>query len=239
MAGADPRLAVDVVVYGGTSAGVIAAYTAKRYGKSVLLVEPGRHLGGMSSGGLGATDIGNKHAITGLGPRLLPPRASRSRARRFALSPWYPEADYTRRVGIWKEHEAYQKGLLHFIATDSRVPEPIRKEMQSWGYCRDEFLDSGGWPHQLYVREARRLVGEYVMTEHNARGTVTVGDGIGMAAYGMDSHNVQRAVVNGMVKNEGNVEVGIPHPYPISLAPRGSKTRPSVGHVLKPDGDAR
>jgi hypothetical protein len=145
----------------------------------------------------------------------------------------YPGADYARRVAIWKEHEAYQKGLLHFIATDPRVPEPIRKEMESWGYCRDEFLDTGGWPHQLYVREARRLVGEYVMTEHNARGTVTVDDGIGMAAYGMDSHNVQRAVVNGMVKNEGNVEVAVPHPYPISYRSITPK-RGEVTNLLVP-----
>jgi hypothetical protein len=113
------------------------------------------------------------------------------------------------------------------------VPEPIRKEMESWGYCPDEFLDTGGWPHQLYVREARRLVGEYVMTEHNARGTVTVDDGIGMAAYGMDSHNVQRAVVDGMVKNEGNVEVGVPHPYPISYRSITPK-RGEVTNLLVP-----
>jgi hypothetical protein len=436
---------MDVVVYGGTSAGVIAAYTAKRYGKSVLLVEPGRHLGGMSSGGLGATDIGNAHAITGLGldfyrrmgkfygrfeawqfephaaetvfkqyvdeagvevlfsyrlksiakqgtqirtvtleyagegeasadvlvaaqefidasyegdlmahagasytvgrepntqyqetingvqlltghqfpegvdPYVIPGNPSSGllpeitgvavapdgagdrnvqaynfrmtlcqgenrlpiekpenyNSQRYELlirlmekRPWkslqdgfiinrlpngktdwnnaggfstddigkswdYPAADHARRVAIWKEHEAYQKGLLHFIATDPRVPEPIRKEMESWGYCRDEFLDTGGWPHQLYVREARRLVGEYVMTEHNARGTVTVDDGIGMAAYAMDSHNVQRVVVNGMVKNEGNVEVGVPRPYPISYRSITPK-RGEVTNLLVP-----
>src|SRR5438067_445855 len=98
--------------------------------------------------------------------------------------------------------------------------------MQRWGFCRDEFLDTGGWPHQLYVREARRLVGEYVMTEHNVRGRDTVSDGIGMAAYGMDSHNTERVVVNGMVKNEGNVEVGGFPPYPIayrSITPKRSE----------------
>jgi hypothetical protein len=444
-AGADPRPAVDVVVYGGTSAGVIAAYAARRYGKSVLLVEPGRHLGGMSSGGLGATDIGNKYAITGLSldfyrrlgkyygrseawqfephvaeqvfnqyvdeagvevlfsyrlksvakhgtqirsvsleyagegkksvdlivaaqefidatyegdlmaqagasytvgrepntqyretingvqlmtghqfpegvdPYVIPGNPSsgllpgvtgvavaphgagdrKVQAYNFRMTlcqgenrlpiekpenynsqryellirlmqkrPWkslqdgfiisrlpngktdwnnaggfstddigkswnYPAADHARRVAIWKEHEAYQKGLLHFLAADPRVPDPIRKEMESWGYCRDEFLDTGGWPHQLYVREARRLVGEYVMTEHNARGTVTVEDGIGTAAYGMDSHNVQRAVVNGMVKNEGNVEVGVPHPYPISYRSITPK-RAEVTNLLVP-----
>jgi hypothetical protein len=128
----------------------------------------------------------------------------------------YPDGDYARRARIWREHETYQRGLLHFIATDPRVPHHIREEMQSWGYCRDEFLDTGGWSHQLYIREARRLIGEYVLTERNAWGTVTVEDGVGMAAYTMDSHNVQRVVIDGMAKNEGNVEVGGFPPYPIA-----------------------
>ena len=438
-------LNVDVLVYGGTSAGVIAAYTARMYGKSVLLVEPGRHLGGMSSGGLGQTDIGNKYAVTGLGldfyrrvgrvygrfeawqfePKvaeqvfesyvdeaevevlfsrrlkslskegtdirtvtleyagggggapdlvvaarqfidasyegdlmamagasyvvgregnevygetidgvqlmtghqfpdgvdpyvvegdstsgLLPeisgvgvePNGSGDRKvraynfrmalcqgdnripisapegydpRRYELlvrlmeaRPWdsledgfiisrmpngktdwnnrggfstdfigrswdYPEADYATRDSIWREHERYQKGLLYFIATDPRVPEIIREEMRSWGYCPDEFLDTDGWPHQLYVREARRLVGEYVMTEHNARGTEVAPDAVGMAAYTMDSHNTQRVVVNGMVKNEGNVEVGGFPPYPISYRSLTPK-REEVTNLLVP-----
>ncbi|MPY91060.1 MAG: FAD-dependent oxidoreductase [Luteitalea sp.] len=440
-----PELEVDVLVYGATSAGVIASYTAKQRGHSVLLVEPGRHVGGMSSGGLGHTDIGNKYAVTGLGldfyrrlgryygqfeawqfePRaaeqvfesyldeadvevlfsrrlkavekagtrvrsvtleyagrgarspdlviaakqfidatyegdlvarsgasytvgrepnnrydeaingvqlmtghqfpegvdpyvrrgdpssgLLPeisgvgvePNGTGDRkvqAYNFRMAlcqgeqtipieppdgyepgryellvrlmekrPWkslsdgfiisrmpngktdwnnrggfstdyigkswdYPEGDYARRTQIWREHEQYQKGLLHFIATDPRVPEHLRKEMQAWGYCRDEFLDTGGWPHQLYVREARRLIGEYVMTEHNARGAVNVDDGVGLAAYTMDSHNAQRVVVDGMVKNEGNVEVGGFPPYPIayrSLTPK----RAEVTNLLVP-----
>ncbi|MGH9371067.1 MAG: FAD-dependent oxidoreductase, partial [Vicinamibacterales bacterium] len=145
----------------------------------------------------------------------------------------YPEADYARRARIWKQHEDYQKGLLYFIATDSRVPDPIRTEMQSWGYCRDEFLETGGWSHQLYVREARRLIGEYVMTEHNARGTAIVDDGVAMAAYTMDSHNVQRSVIDGMVKNEGNVEVGGFPPYPISYRAITPK-RAEVTNLLVP-----
>lgn len=421
-------LSVDVLVYGGTAAGVIAAYTAKQYGKSVLLVEPGRHLGGMSSGGLGMTDIGNKYAVTGLGLEfyrrvgryygrfeawlfephvaervfqqyvddadvevlylrrvahvekrgavlrsvsleyagkgrglpnitvaakefidatyegdlmakarveyvvgreansvyretvdgvqvmnkhqfpdgvdpyvvrgdaasgLLPEIGATSVApngtgdrkvqaynfrlamcqgeqrvpvarparydsatyelllrliektpdyklnQRFKIDPlingmtdwnnqgafstdyighsWaYPGADYATREQIKREHEDYQKGLLYFVGNDSRVPAPLRQEMQTWGFCRDEFLDTGGWPHQIYVREARRMVGEYVMTEHNARGAATVADGVGMAAYTMDSHNAQRVVINGMVKNEGDVQVGGFPPYPIA-----------------------
>jgi hypothetical protein len=422
------ELSVDVLVYGGTAAGVVAAYTAKRYGKSVLLVEPGRHLGGMTSGGLGMTDIGNKYAVTGLGldfyrrvgryygrfeawlfephvaeqvlhqyvdeadvevlylrrvtavekrgatlrrvaleyagsgvglpvvtvaakqfidatyegdlmaraqvdyvvgregnsvygetvngvqlmdkhqfpdgvdpyrvrgdpasgllpeissvrlapngtgdrkvqaynfrlamcqgdervPIARPARYDSSRYelllrliektpgyklnQRFKTDPlingksdwnnqgafstdfighsWsYPEADYATRARIVREHEDYQRGLLYFVGNDARVPTPLRQEMQSWGLCRDEFLDTDGWPHQIYVREARRMVGEYVMTEHNARGTVNVPDGVGMAAYTMDSHNIERVVVGGMVKNEGDVQVGGFPPYPIA-----------------------
>ena len=419
---AQPTFDVDICIYGGTSAGVIAAYTARMYGKTVLLVEPGRHLGGMTSGGLGLTDIGNKYAITGLSrdfyrrvgnvygsleawrfephvaeqvfeqyvdeagidvlfsrrlksvqkqgaeireitlayageqphpqdvvvrarmfldtsyegdlmaqagvsytvgreansvygetingvqlfgrhqfpdgvdPYVIPgdsssgllpeisaetlaPRGTGDRkvqtynfrmclcqdeANRLPLprpegynparyelllrllerAPWknlneggfsidrmpngktdwnnrggfstdyigknwdYPEADYEERARIWQEHTNYQQGLIYFLAHDERVPEHLRREMQTWGLCRDEFLDTGGWPHQLYVREARRMIGAYVMTEHNATGRVVAEDAIGMAAYTMDSHNTQRLVVNGMVKNEGNVEVG-------------------------------
>jgi FAD-dependent oxidoreductase family protein len=445
----DPNLEVDVVVYGGTSAGVIAAYTANLYGKRVLLVEPGRHVGGLSSGGLGYTDIGNKYAVSGLGldfyrrlgryygqfeswtfephaaeqvferyideadvevlysrrlksvekagtairtvtleyagkpgqrvrgtpdlvvaakqfidasyegdlmararvsytvgregnsryvetidgvqlmtehqfpdgvdPYVVPGDASSGLLpeisgvgvepngtedkkvqaynfrmclcqgdqrvpigepdnydrRRYELltrlmekRPWtslndgfiisrmpngktdwnnrggfstdyigknwdYAEASHERRIEIWKAHEDYQKGLLYFVATDQRVAEHIRNEMRSWGYCRDEFLDTKGWPHQLYVREARRMVGEYVMTEHNVRGQAVVEDGIGMAAYGMDSHNTQRVVVNGMVKNEGNVEVGGFPPYPISYRAITPK-RQEVTNLLVP-----
>ena len=451
---AQPAFEVDVVVYGATSAGVIAAYTAKQYGKSVLLVEPGRHLGGMSSGGLGQTDIGNKYAVTGLaldfyrrvggtygwfeawqfephvaeqvfeayvdeadvevlfsrrlagvlmegteigqisleyagegagapllvveadqfidagyegdlmaaagasyvvgreanatygetlngvqlrGRHQFPPgidpwvvpsdtasgllpeitavgvaengtgdrgvqaynfrmslcqggipidQPERYDADRYELllrriaaegtdalnqlfiisrmpngkTDWnnrggfstdyigknweYPEADYPARREIWSDHADYQKGLIYFIGHDPRVPEHLREEMLSWGYCRDEFLDTDGWPHQLYVREARRLVGEYVMTEHNSVGREVVEDGIGLAAYTMDSHNVQRVVVDGMVKNEGNVEVGgwpdddlggsvVVEPYPIayrSITPK----REEVTNLLVP-----
>jgi hypothetical protein len=145
----------------------------------------------------------------------------------------YPDADYARRSEIWRAHEAYEKGLLWFVANDPRVPAAIRAEMQGWGYCPDEFLDTGGWPHQLYVREARRLVGEYVMSERNVRGQEVVPDGVGMAAYGMDSHNNERVVVDGMVKNEGDVQVGGFPPYPIayrSLTPRRSE----VSNLLVP-----
>ncbi|WP_266368488.1 FAD-dependent oxidoreductase [Tellurirhabdus rosea] len=422
-------LTVDVCVYGGTSAGVIAAYTAKKAGKSVLLIEPGRHLGGMSSGGLGQTDIGNKYAISGLSrdfyrrigrhygrleqwtfepsvaerifnqyikeagvpvwydyriataeklkDRLawitLEPASGRVQGSRtvrakvfidcsyegdlmvkagvsyavgreaaslygesyngvqlkdkhqfpegidpyrlpgkpesgllWGISPerlapngtgdqklqaynfrlcltnnpanripitrpqgydstkfelllryiekrkpnelnWllmhiqpmpnqktdinnsgpfstdmiganydYPEASYERRAQIIREHEHYTKSFLYFLGNDPRVPEHLRVEMRQWGYPKDEYTDNGNFSPQLYVREARRMIGEYVMAQANCESRVIVDDGVGMAAYTMDSHNCQRIVVDGMVKNEGDVQVGGFPPYPVS-----------------------
>ncbi|MFC5409237.1 FAD-dependent oxidoreductase [Larkinella bovis] len=423
---------VDICVYGGTSAGVMAAYTARKAGKTVLLIEPGKHLGGMTSGGLGLTDIGNKYAITGIArdyyrrigqhygkfeqwifePHVAEnlfndyvkrgkvdvlfshrlasvkktggqiqeivlenagnPAARRTvRAKMFidcsyegdlmakagvsyfvgrednstynetlsgvqlmtghqlpdgidpyklpgqpesglvwGVSPaklepngtgdskvqaynyricltsdpanqvpitrpegydsthyellarlinaqpqkrtlndyfiWsgmpnkktdinnrngfstdmigmnyeYPDGSYEKRAQIIRNHERYTKGLLYFFGHDSRVPQELRQEMLKWGYPKDEYTDNGHWSPQLYIREARRMVGSYVMTQANCQGKEVVQDGVGMAAYTMDSHNIQRIVIekNGkkMAKNEGNVEVGGFGPYPIS-----------------------
>ena len=416
----------DICVYGGTSAGVIAAYTAAKLGKSVLLIEPGKNLGGMSSGGLGLTDIGNKYAISGLsldfyrrvgkhygrfeqwvfephvaeklfneyvkngkvpvlfqnrivgltkkgnqivaiqlenpkekqmtsvkakvfidcsyegdlmanagvsyavgreanaeygetfngvqlmnGHQMPPgidpykikgdpqsgllwgigkgtlaetgsgdkkvqaynfricltnnpdnripitqpddylPERYELLIRQMEKREWkslqdvfiwsgmpnqktdinnrngfstdmigmnwdYPEANYDKRAEIWKAHVDYTKGLLFFVGTDPRVPEHIRKEIAQWGYPKDEYIDNGNWSHQLYVREARRMKGELVMTQHHCQGREKVSDGVGMAAYTMDSHNCDRIVVKGEVRNEGNVEEGGFGPYPIS-----------------------
>lgn len=128
----------------------------------------------------------------------------------------YPEGSIGERKKIFDAHVSYTKGLLYFIKTDRRVPDSLRHFMANWGYPKDEYRRFGHFTPQLYIRESRRMIGEYVMTEHNCRGDEIVKDGIGMAAYTMDSHNCQRIVVNGMVKNEGNVEErGFP-PYPIS-----------------------
>ncbi|GAC1384176.1 MAG: FAD-dependent oxidoreductase [Ginsengibacter sp.] len=426
------KYAFDVVVYGGTSAGVMAAYTAKKMGKSVLLIEPGRHLGGLSSGGLGFTDIGNKYAIAGLAldfyrrigkhygkfeqwifephvaenlfkeyiqrakaevlfsyrlkkvkkdgatikaieiessepknkisrlitakvfidcsyegdlmaqsgvsyivgregndvyketyngiqlrdkhqfldginPYKIPgdsasgllwgistetlaPQGSGDKKvqtynfricltsdpanqlritrpedydstkyelllrvlqkepnRPFNLimkpdfmpnnktdinnnGPFstdmigmnynYPEGSYATRAQIQKAHELYTKGFLYFIGHDERMPDHLRREMLRWGYPKDEYTDNGNWSPQMYVREARRMIGAYVMTQANCEGRDVVTDGVGMAAYTMDSHNCQRIVIekNGvkMVKNEGDVQVGGFPPYPVS-----------------------
>lgn len=429
---------VDICVYGGSSAGVIAAYTAKKLGKSVILIEPGKHVGGLTTGGLGYTDIGNKYAVTGLArdfyrkigdhygkfeqwifephvaekiyqdyikaaaltilfdyrivgakktngtiqeivienssnpvastnqivrarmfidcsyegdlmakagvsyttgreanaqynetyngvqvrdkhqflngidpykipgkpesgllwgisDEVLPPNGTGDKriqaynfriclsrdpknlipitqpedydssryellirvlekepARPFNLilkpdlmpnqktdinnnGPFstdmigmnysYPEASYEERKKITKAHENYIKGLLYFIGHSPRMPKHLRDEMLKWGYPKDEYTDNGNWSPQMYVREARRMVGEYVMTQANCEGKETVDDGIGMAAYTMDSHNTSRVVINGMVKNEGDVQVGGFPPYPISyrsLIPKAS-----------------
>ena len=431
---------VDICIYGGTSAGVMAAYTAKKLGKSVLLIEPGQHLGGLSSGGLGFTDIGNKYAISGLAldfyrrigqhygkfeqwifephvaenlfkeyvnrakvdvlysyrlkslsksgvtiqditvenskepgantERVIKAKvfidcsyegdlmakagvsytvgreanslynetyngvqvrdkhqfadgidpykikgkpesgllwgissealapigsgdkklqaynfriclssdpanqipitrpddydASRyellirvlekdpSRPFNLILKPdlmpnkktdinnngpfstdmigmnySYPETDYAGREAIQKKHESYTKGLLYFIGHDERMPAHLRKEMLRWGYPKDEYTDNGNWSPQMYVREARRMIGAYVMTQANCEGKEAVPDAVGMAAYTMDSHNCQRIVIEKdgvtMVKNEGDVQVGGFPPYPIayrSLVPK-------------------
>ena len=128
----------------------------------------------------------------------------------------WPEASFEERKKLFEAHVSYTKGLLYFMKTDNRVPEPLRQFLETWGYPKDEFKDYGHFTPQLYIREGRRMIGEYVMTEHNCLGTKKVTDGIGQAAYTMDSHNCQRIIVNSMVKNEGNVEVGSFPPYPIS-----------------------
>ena len=128
----------------------------------------------------------------------------------------YPEATYQEREAIIKKHELYTKSFLYFLGNDPRVPEHLRNEMKQWGYPKDEYVDSENFTPQLYVREARRMVSNYVMTEKHCVGEEVVDDGIGMAAYTMDSHNAQRLVVNGTVKNEGDVQQGTPNPFPIS-----------------------
>jgi hypothetical protein len=97
------------------------------------------------------------------------------------------------------------------------VPARVRKDVNRWGLCKDEFTDSGGWPHQLYIREARRMIADYVMTQHHCQGREVADDPVGLAAYTMDSHNCQRYVdAAGHARNEGDVQVGGFPPYPIA-----------------------
>ncbi len=138
----------------------------------------------------------------------------------------YPEADYATRAKIWQAHEDWQKGLMWTYAYHPRIPEKIRTAFQKFALSKDEFKDNGNWPRQLYVREARRMISDYVMSEKNCRRKEVIEDSVGMGAYNMDSHHVQRYVDSaGHVRNEGDVEVGS-KPYPVSyrsIRPKASE----------------
>lgn len=130
----------------------------------------------------------------------------------------YPEASYKEREQMIQAHRDYQQGLMWSLAYHPRIPQKVRDEVSRWGTCKDEYeKESNGWQGQLYIREARRMLSNYVMTQKNCERIEVANDPVGMGAYGMDSHHVQRYVdVNGFVQNEGNVEAGVPSPYPIS-----------------------
>jgi hypothetical protein len=130
----------------------------------------------------------------------------------------YPDASYTRRREIVAEHETYQKGLMYFLANDPRVPQEVRGPMSRWGLAKDEFADNGYWPYQLYIREARRMAGPYVMTEQDCLARRQTPEPVGMGSYVMDSHNAQRYIAkDGFVQNEGDVGVSPRRPYQIAF----------------------
>lgn len=141
----------------------------------------------------------------------------------------YPEASYARRREILAEHRRYQEGLLYFMANDPSVPEEVRSAYAQWGLAKDEFIDNGHWPHQIYVREARRMCGPFVMTQHEVLGTREVPKPVGMGSYAMDSHNVQRYITpEGFVQNEGDIGVGAKRPYRIAydaLTPKAEECK--------------
>ena len=129
----------------------------------------------------------------------------------------YPDASYQKRRAIIEEHKNYQMGLLYFVANDPRVPSDIREKLSQWGLAKDEFNDNENWPHQIYVREARRMIGSYITTEQDVLLKREVPKPIGMGSYAMDSHNVQRYITpQGFVQNEGDIGVKPPAPYSIS-----------------------
>ncbi len=141
----------------------------------------------------------------------------------------YPEASYERRREIIAEHQRYQQGLMWFVANDPRVPADVREELQKWGLPKDEFTDNGHWSHQLYIREARRMIGHFVMTENELRKKKPTPDSVGMGSYTIDSHNVQRYITpEGYVQNEGDIGVSTNGPYAIaygSLVPKAGQGR--------------
>jgi hypothetical protein len=136
----------------------------------------------------------------------------------------YPEASYERRREILREHQTYQQGWLYFICNDPRVPRDVQEAMRRWGLSKDEFADNANWPHQIYVREARRMKGLFVMTENELLKKRPTPDSVGMGSYTVDSHNVQRYITpDGYVQNEGDIGVGLAGPYQIaygSLVPK-------------------
>ena len=139
----------------------------------------------------------------------------------------YAGATWAERSRIWRAHADYQRGLLYFLQTDGRLPEWLHREMTQWGLARDEFTDSGGWPTQLYVREARRMVGSYVIDQKHCEHPVARQDSIGLGSYSLDSHICQRQVKNGLVVNEGgfysrDIEKPYPIPYP-AITPRAEE----------------
>lgn len=129
----------------------------------------------------------------------------------------YPEASYERRREIELAHETYIRGFLWTMANNPRVPESIRKKTAAYGLPKDEFTDNGGWPWMIYIREARRMVTDYVMTQHDCSGTRKADDPVALGSFGMDSHCVQHIVTtNGKVQNEGVIWRTPPRPYGIS-----------------------
>ncbi|KAA9357745.1 FAD-dependent oxidoreductase [Larkinella humicola] len=141
----------------------------------------------------------------------------------------YPEATYERRKQIIRDHELYQKGLLYYMQNDPKIPADVHQAMQQWGLPKDEFKDNGNWPHQLYIREARRMLGEFVMKEVDALGKTVVPNPVGMGSYALDAHNSQRFVKkDGFVQNEGDIGVHPDKPYSIaygSIVPKENECK--------------
>ena len=137
----------------------------------------------------------------------------------------WPDADWSTREQIFQDHANYQIGVLYFLTHSPRIPEKWRAYFQQFGLPRDEYQRTSGWTHQLYIREGRRMVSDYVMTQHNCQGREVPEDSVGLASYNMDSHHCQMGVLDGAVENEGNVEIGV-NPYPLSyraITPKASE----------------
>jgi hypothetical protein len=128
----------------------------------------------------------------------------------------YPTNTYAGRQLTYQQHKDYIAGLLYYLATSTNVPLNVSSNMQSWGYAKDEFPDNGGWPYLMYVREARRMVSDYVMQQQDSQSYRAASDSISLASYTLDCHAVARLAVNGVAKWEGSIGTQVPGPYPIS-----------------------
>jgi len=145
----------------------------------------------------------------------------------------WPTAGHAERERIFQAHVTYQQGLQWFLCHDPAVPASIRERYLLWGTPKDEFVGTDGWPHALYVRESRRLLGDAVVTENHCRGTLACDDPVALGAYGMDSHNCRRILLDGRLWNEGDVQAAGFPPYGISyraIIPR----RGECGNLLVP-----
>lgn len=129
----------------------------------------------------------------------------------------YANASWAERAKIWRAHADYQRGYFYFLRTDPRLPEWMSKEIAPWGLARDEFTDSGGWPPQLYVREARRMVGSFVIHQNFCEHPESREDSLGMGSYALDSHICRRVAKDGQLIHEGGFYHGVAKPYPIPL----------------------
>lgn len=127
----------------------------------------------------------------------------------------WPEGDYALRETLFQDHVNYDMGMLHFLSNDESVPAEIRKEVAQWGLPADEFAGTANWPHFLYVREGRRMVGDVVVNQNHCFRLRTEPDSVALASYGIDSHNCRRIVIDGRCMNDGNVEIKVPGPYPV------------------------
>ena len=138
----------------------------------------------------------------------------------------YPTNTYAGRQAIWQAHKDYISGLLYYLATSTNVPINVRTNMQSWGYAKDEFQDNGGWPWVMYIREARRMISDYVMLQQDAQeGYRAATDSISLASYTLDCHPAAHLAVNGVAVWEGSIGTSVPQPYPVSYC----SIVPSVG----------
>lgn len=128
----------------------------------------------------------------------------------------WPDGDYATREKIFQDHVNYQQGFMYFIGHDAAVPQAVRDETAKWGLTKGEFEETGNWPNQMYIREGRRMISDYVMTENHCMRKTVPEDSVGLGSYNMDSHNCERIVVDGKVRNEGDVQIHPPQPYSIS-----------------------
>lgn len=136
----------------------------------------------------------------------------------------YPEGDWATRNRLWHQHLDWVEGFCFFLQNSPRVPAKLKEEINTWGLSKDEFTDTKHWPNQMYIREARRLVGRYVVTQADCEHKRTADDSVGMGAYNMDSHHCQRLVKDGFAFNEGDVQVAPRAPYRIAYRALTPKT---------------